>query len=165
MMKQEPISNRLIALIDLFELHTPFFDYVLEGISDEDSINRLGTKANHITWLAGSLVQERYELANLLGLNLKSAANELFKDHKGIQENAIYPPLDSFKKDWKEIYTVLKAQLLKVTDQELDKILEFPGMSFSLYEMISFQMYREANCIGQIALWRRLLGYDAMKYM
>lgn len=164
-MKQQPVSNRLYALIDLFDLHTPFFDSVLAGISDKDSTDRLGTKANHIAWLAGSLVQERYELANLLGLNLKSSAHELFKDHKGIQENADYPSLDSFKKDWKEISPLLKSQLLKVTDQELDKILEFPGMSFPLYEMISFQMYREANCIGQIALWRRLLNYDAMKYM
>ena len=164
-MKQQPTSNRLYALIDLFDLHTPFFDSVLEGISDEDSINRLNTKANHVAWLAGSLVQERYELANLLGLNLKSNADELFNDHKGIQENAIYPSLDSFKKDWKEISPVLKVQLLKATDQELDKVLEFTGMSFPLYDMISFQMYREANCIGQIALWRRLLGYDAMKYM
>lgn len=164
-MKHEPVSNRLYALIDLFDLHTPFFDSVLEGISDEDSTNRLKTKANHVAWLGGSLVQERYELAKLLGLNLTSASNELFKDHKGIQEDAIYPSLDSFKKDWKEISPVLKAQLLKVTDQELDKILEFPGMSFPLYDMVSFQMYREANCIGQIALWRRLLGYEAMKYM
>lgn len=164
-MEQKPVSNRLIGLIDLLDLHTPFLDSALDGISEEDATNRLGTKANHIAWIAGSLVQERYELANLMGLNLKSAANELFKDHKGIQENVTYPSLDSYKKDWKEISPVLKAQLLKVTDQELDKMLEFPGMSFSLYEMVSFQMYREANCIGQIALWRRLLGYDAMKYM
>ncbi len=164
-MKQQPISNRLYALIDLFDLHTPFFDSVLDGISDEDAINRLNTKANHVVWLAGSLVQERYELANLLGLELKSAANELFKDHKGIQENTVYPSLAALANDWKEISPVLKAQLLKATDQELDKVIEFPGMSFPLYDMISFQMYREANCIGQIALWRRLLGYEAMKYM
>ncbi len=164
-MKQEPVSKRLYALIDLFDLHTPFFDSVLVGISDEDATNRLNTKANHVAWLAGSLVQERYELASLLGMNLKSAANELFKDHKGIQEDAIYPSLDSFKKDWKEISPILKDQLLKVTDEELNKVLEFPGMSFPLYDMVSFQMYREANCIGQIALWRRLLGYEAMKYM
>lgn len=164
-MKQEPISNRLCAIIDLFDLHTPFFERALDGVSEEDACNRLGTKANHVAWLAGSLVQERYELANLLGLNLKSAANELFKDHKGIQEDATYPALDSFKQDWKEISPVLRAQLLKATDQELDMVLDFPGMSFPLYDMISFQMYREANCIGQIALWRRLLGYEAMKYM
>ncbi len=164
-MKLQPVSNRLYALIDLFDMHTPFFGSALDGISDEDATNRLNTKANHIAWLAGSLVQERYELANLLGLNLKSKAHELFKDHKGIQENATYPSLDSFKKDWNEISPILKTHLLKATDQELDKILEFPGMSFPLYEMISFQMYREANCIGQIALWRRLLNYEAMKYM
>lgn len=164
-MKQQPVSSRLYALIDLFDLHTPFFESALDGISDEDAVERLNTKANHMAWLAGSLVQERYELANLLGLDLKSKAHELFKDHKGIQENEIYPSLDAQKEDWREISPVLKAQLLKATDEELDKVLKFPGMSFPLYEMISFQMYREANCIGQIALWRRLLGYEAMKYM
>jgi len=164
-MKNQPVSNRLYAIIDLFDLHTPFFESALDAISEEDSTNRLGTKANHIAWIAGSLVQERYETANLLGLDLKPSAHELFKDHKGIQENVGYPSLDSFKKDWKEISPILRAQLLTVSENELDKILEFPEMSFSLYEMISFQMYREANCIGQIALWRRLLGYDAMKYM
>jgi hypothetical protein len=40
-----------------------------------------------------------------------------------------------------------------------------PGDSMRFYELVSFMTYREANCIGQIALWRRLLGYDAMKYM
>ncbi|HTM99862.1 MAG TPA: hypothetical protein VL088_13995 [Pedobacter sp.] len=164
-MKQQPVSNRLYALIDLFDMHTTYFNNALAGISDEDSLNRLGTKANHVAWIAGSLVQERYELAGLFGSTLKSSANELFKDHKGIQENAVYPALDSYQQDWAEISPILKEYLLKATEEELDRVLEFPGMSFPMYEMVSFQMYREANCIGQIALWRRLLGYDAMKYM
>ncbi|WP_235969763.1 hypothetical protein [Pedobacter planticolens] len=54
---------------------------------------------------------------------------------------------------------------MQVTEEQLDKMLEFPGMSFPMFEMVSFNIYREANCIGQIALWRRLLNYDAMKYM
>ncbi len=164
-MKQQPVSNRLYALIDLFDMHTAYFENALAGISDEDSLNRLDTKANHIAWIAGSLVHERYELASLFGSSLKPSANELFKDHKGIQDNESYPSLDSFKQDWQKISPVLKDQLLKATDKELDRVLEFPGMSFPLYEMVSFQTYREANCIGQIALWRRLLNYDAMKYM
>ena len=164
-MKQQPASNRLYALKDLLDLHTTFFDNALAGISDEDSTDRLGTKANHIAWLAGSLVQERFEIAKLLGSALTPSANELFKDHQGIQETAIYPSLESFKEDWKEISPVLKDLLLKATDDELDRVLDFPGMSFPLYDLISFQTYREANCIGQIALWRRLLDYDAMKYM
>jgi hypothetical protein len=164
-MKQQPVSNRLYALIDLYNLHTNFFKNSLDGISDEDSTDRLGTKANHVAWLAGSLVQERYELAKLFGSSLSPTANDLFKNHQGIQENAIYPSLESFKQDWKEISPVLKEQLLQAKDTELDKVIDFPGMSYPLYELISFQVYREANCIGQIALWRRLLDYDAMKYM
>ena len=34
--------------------------------------------------------------------------------------------------------------------------------SFPTFDFITFMCYREANCIGQIALWRRLLGYEAM---
>ncbi|WP_379090053.1 hypothetical protein [Pedobacter sp. UC225_65] len=70
-----------------------------------------------------------------------------------------------YQKDWETITPILRTYLLNATDAELDKILEFPGMSFSMYEMISFDIYREANCIGQIALWRRLLDYEGMKYM
>ncbi len=85
-MKPQPVSNRLYALIDLFDMHTTYFENALAGISDEDSLNRLGTKANHVAWIAGSLVHERYELASLFGSKLKPAANELFKDHQGIQD-------------------------------------------------------------------------------
>ena len=35
---------------------------------------------------------------------------------------------------------------------------------YSWYEMIYFTIDRESYCIGQLALFRRLLGYEAMKY-
>jgi hypothetical protein len=38
------------------------------------------------------------------------------------------------------------------------------GMKMSWYDMITFTMYREASMIGQLALWRRLLGHPALKY-
>jgi hypothetical protein len=59
----------------------------------------------------------------------------------------------------------LKDLLVKITDQKLDEKFEMmPGMSLTYYELITFIIYREANCIGQIALWRRLLGYEALRY-
>lgn len=160
------VSNRMYGFLALYDMHTPFYHSVLEGISEEDATKRLDTKANHVNWLAGSLLQERYELANLLGVDLKSSANELFKHHQGIKDEE-YPTLSSYKKQWDVISPVLREKLLVVTDQELDKVIDFPveQMSFPLLEMVSFNTYREANCIGQIALWRRLLGYEAMKYM
>jgi hypothetical protein len=164
-MEIKTTNKRIHALIVLYDLHTNFFNAALEGISDADAQQRLETKANHIAWIAGSLVQERYELANILGEKLKSVSDELFADHKGIQDGLVYPSLSSYKKDWEKISPILREKLEAVTDEKLDEVLEFPGMRFPVYEMISFDIYREANCIGQIALWRRLLGYEGMKYM
>lgn len=161
----KPVSNRMYGFLILFDMHTDFFYSVLADLKDEDANERLNTKANHIAWLAGSLVQQRFDLENMLGGELKAVADELFKDNKGIQADVVYPNLSVYQEDWKKITPILREKLLNVSEDELNKILEFPGMSFPLFEMISFNTYREANTIGQIALWRRLLDYEPMKYM
>ena len=157
-------SSRMYSLITLYDMHTGFFTKAIDGISDNDAHNRLNTKANHISWLAGSLVQERFDLASNLGAGMKQNAYELFKNHQGIQDNVTYPALPEFKKDWDNVTPVLRSFLSDLTDEKLDSVFEIPEMKMSYYELISFLTYREANCIGQIALWRRLLGYPAIKY-
>lgn len=165
-MVQKTNSNRIFSLIVLYDMHTNFFFSALDGISDNDAHNRLNTKANHIAWLTGSLVQQRYEIATSLGADRKQAAHELFKDNKGIQDNVTYPSLAEFKKDWESITPVLKEALVNVSDEKLDELFEMmPEMKMTYFDLITFIIYREANIIGQIALWRRLLGYEAMKYM
>jgi hypothetical protein len=159
-------DSRLSSFLVLFDWHTDFFISALDGISDTDAQNRLDTKANHMAWLAGSLVQQRYELANVLsGENQKQQADELFTDNKGIQDGVAYPPLEQFKADWKKITPVAREAFINADAAILDGKIMMPGMEMTRFELVSFSIYREANCIGQIALWRRLLGYDAMKYM
>ena len=165
-MVQKTNSNRIFSLVVLCDMHTTFFFSALDGISDNDAHNRLNTKANHIAWLTGSLVQQRHEIATSLGADRKQAAHELFKDNKGIQDNVTYPSLAEFKKDWENITPVLKEALVNVSDEKLDELFEMmPEMRMTYFDLITFIIYREANIIGQIALWRRLLGYEAMKYM
>jgi len=165
-MKIKTASSRMYSLIVLYDMHSQFFSKAIEGISDKDAHNRLNTKANHIAWLTGSLVQERFELANsITGSELKQGAHELFKDHKGIQDGVTYPPFAEFKKDWEIITPILRDALVKVNDEKLDTKFTMPEFSMTYYELITFMTYREANCIGQIVLWRRLLGYEPIKYM
>jgi hypothetical protein len=161
----ETVSTRMQGILPLFDLHTGFFPKVLDGITDEDAHKRLDTPANHIAWLAGSLVQQRFEMAGLLKVEATSSANDLFKDFQGIKDSQQYPSLGIFKEDWQKISPLLRTALVNVTDEQLDHILEFPGMKMSLWDLLTFNIYREANCIGQIALWRRLLKYEPMKYM
>jgi hypothetical protein len=63
----------------------PFFQTFIDGISDDDRHNRLDTKANHIAWLAGSLVQQRFEIAQAFGSDLAARLNELFKAKKAFR--------------------------------------------------------------------------------
>ncbi len=161
-------DSRLFGYVVLHDMHTQFFRNALDGITDKDAQSRMDTRANHIAWLAGSLVQQRYEQAYMLGAasGLQQAAQELFKDNKGIQDQVEYPALASFIKDWDIISPVLRGALVAADAKQLDEVREFmPEYRASVFEMTSFIVYREANCIGQIALWRRLLGYEAMKYM
>jgi len=165
-MQDKPQSNRVFSLVVLYDMHTGFFNAVLDNISDADAHNRLQTKANHVAWLTGSLIEQRYDLARQLGVGKTQSANELFKNNQGIKDDVKYPSLDSFKKDWEIITPILREALLKATDEKLDGKFEMmPGMMMTNFELLTFCIYREANIIGQIALWRRLLGYEAMKYM
>jgi hypothetical protein len=163
-MEIKTTSSRMHSLIVLYDMHTKFFLKALEGISDKDAHNRLNTKANHIAWLAGSLVQERYQLASEFGSDLKQGAYELFRDHRGIQDNVTYPPLADLKKDWEAISPLLRNSLVNVPDSKLDSEFKIPQMSMPYFDLIAFMTYREANCIGQIILWRRLLSYEGIKY-
>ncbi|MGZ8517031.1 MAG: DinB family protein [Chitinophagaceae bacterium] len=165
-METRTTSNRMSSLIVLYDMQTAYFLNAIEGITDKDAHNRLNSKANHIAWLTGSLVQQRFEIANRLGVEDKQAGDEFFNDNKGILDGTVYPSLESFKKDWLRISPVLRDALINVPDKKLDESFEMmPGMKMTNFDLIAFTSYREANCIGQVALWRRLLGYPPMKYM
>ena len=165
-MQTKPVSNRMYAHLVLFEMHTKFLHAALEGISDEDAHKRLETKANHIAWLTGSIIQQRFEVAKMFGSKHISPADESFKNNKGIQDDITYPSLKDFLKDWEIISPVLREIFVNLPDDKLDEVFELmPEMKMPHFDFISFVIYREASIIGQLALWRRLLDYKAMNYM
>ena len=88
------------AFLVLLDFHTKLFRNVLDSVTDEDAVRRLDTPANHMAWIAGSLVQERFVLAKAMGIDTVSQTSDaLFRDHKGIQEGVTYPSLAEYRKD------------------------------------------------------------------
>jgi hypothetical protein len=163
-MELKTTSTRTQGLLDLFDLHTSFFSRAIEGISAEDMHNRLNTQANHMAWLTGSLVQQRLTMTTETQPGLTQAGAELFADYKGIQDGATYPTNEQYLKDWEKISPIARKVLVDVDDQKLDSEIDMGGMKMTYYELISFTIYREASMIGQLALWRRLLGHPALRY-
>ena len=163
-METQTASTRMIGLLKLFDYQTRFFPKALDGISEDDMHNRLQTQANHPAWLAGALVQQRFNMAKEVGSTLKQTGEDLFKDFKGIQSNVRYPSNQEYLNDWNAITPAARESIVKIDDKKLDSEIDMGGMKMTYYELICFTIYREASIIGQLALWRRLLGYPALKY-
>lgn len=163
-MESKTASSRTTGLLTLFDYQTTFFPKVLTGISEEDMHNRLGTAANHPAWLAGALVAQRFLMTSEMKIDFKQTKDELFKNNKGIQDGIKYPSNEEYLADWERITPLARQAVIEMDDQKLDSIMDMGGMKMSYYELLCFTIYREASIIGQLALWRRLLGYPAMKY-
>jgi len=163
-MEKKTASTRTIGLLTLFDFHTGFFPRALDGISEQDMHNRLNTQANHPAWLAGALVQQRFMMTSETGSGLKQTREELFKNNKGIMADTKYPTNAEYLKDWQRITPEAREALVMIDDKKLDSDFDMGGMKMTYYDLISFTIYREASMIGQLALWRRLLGYPALKY-
>ncbi|MBB2148146.1 DinB family protein [Pedobacter gandavensis] len=163
-MEVNTVSVRMQGLLSLFDLHTGFFAKALVGVSEEDMYNRLNTQANHMAWLTGSLVGQRFWMTAETNPGLKQTGFELFSEHKGIQEGVKYPTKEEYLKDWEMISPIARKALINIEDEKLDSEIDMGFMKMTYYEMISFSIYREASIIGQLALWRRLLGYPGLKY-
>ena len=163
-METQTASNRTIGLLKLFDYHTGFYAKALDGMSEDDMHNRLNTQANHPAWLAGALVTQRFMMASENGSKQKQTGEELFSNWKGIQPDARYPTIKEYISDWDRITPEAREALRSMDDKKLDSQLDMEGMKMSHYEMLCYTIYREASIIGQLALWRRLLGYPALKY-
>ena len=163
-MKIQTASTRMQGFLTLFDYHTGFFPKALDGISKENMHNRLQTQANHPAWLAGALVNQRFMMTTETGTGQKQTGEELFKNNKGIQEGVTYPANEEYIADWNRITPEAREALIKIDDNKLDSLFEMEGMKMTYYELVSFTIYREANMIGQLALWRRLLGYPGIRY-
>lgn len=157
-------SSRMEGLLTMFDLQTGFLERALDGIPEQDMHNRMNTEANHMAWLAGSLVAQRFMMASEIKPELQQTGAELFSNNKGIQKDAKYPDNDAYIKDWNTITPFSREALEAFTDERLDSEVDMGGMKMTWYDVITFTLYREANMIGQLALWRRLLGYAALKY-
>lgn len=161
-------SNLVRVLIPGYRMHSQLFNNVIDGISLEDAKQRINGRTNHVLWMVGNLVNCRYWLSSALGLSEKDPNESLFADAKALDESFNYPQLEELKLEWHKISPILFNKLCNLTDEELLRKFSI-GMETSFIEenylnAVGMCVDREEYLMGQLALMRRILGYDAMKY-
>ena len=159
-------KTALQFFISVFDFHTAQYHNALESIPGKETHNRLNSKANHIAYIAGRMIYERHELAKGININVDLTTTKEFQDFKGIQDNVTYPSLEEYKKDWDTISASLKEGLQKLTEEQLNGADPFnmPGGNYTLFDSIVFSIDHESYFLGQLGLYRRLLGIAATKF-
>jgi hypothetical protein len=104
-------------------------------------------------------------IANVLGANVQEPFPHLFAQGKGMQKNEAYPSLTELTKGWDSVSQKLSEKLNSLTEAELNANAPFPTpCGTTIKDFLAFCAHHEAYTIGQIGIFRRFLGYPAMKY-
>ena len=115
-----------------FALHNRLFNNVLEGIADMEGNKRLGETVNHLQWIAGHLINSRYNFAARLGLTERFPYKELYSDatlpppgNRPIDEAIAYPSLTETLQYWNSLSATFVETVAKVTDEQAAADLPF----------------------------------------
>lgn len=167
-MVQKPVSKTLEIVVPGYRMHSQSFRNVLDGISEEDALIRLEGKTNHCIWIVGNLVNCRYWMADLLGIDKKDPNGALFNEGRALDPALPYPTLEALRQEWHTISGPVYEHLLTVTDEALQQAVPF-GMGIPFLEenklnMMGMCIDRESYLLGQLGLMRRALNYPAASY-
>ncbi len=161
-------SNKLDIIIPAYRMHSQSLKNALEGITEEAALKRIDNNTNHVVWMTGNLVNCRYWIGNLLGIEDKDPHEDLFKEGRALDESLDYPTLEDLKKSFAIISPKVYQKLLSATDEQLDKAFSFgmniPFVPENVLNMIGMCVGREDYLFGQIGLMRKLLGLKGMSY-
>ena len=154
------------ALVAQFDLHMKLFNNVLDGLSDQEANRRPARDINNIKWLAGHLTTTRFSLKNIADIDRPDPYAELFAHGKSLRDNIDYPSLDQIRGLWNEISDQISTGLSRMPENVLNgpAPARLPIGDDTYEGMLAFLMHHEAYHIGQMALLRRMLGRESMKY-
>ncbi|MFN0030982.1 MAG: DinB family protein [Flavobacteriales bacterium] len=159
------MSKSIQHLINQYNLQTRLFNNATVGISDEQSEKRMSADTNPIAWLTGHTVSTRFMLAGALGLQESEPFPDLFQNGKGADANSKYPSMNALTKDWNSISEKVGKALSALSEEAIATKMPRPvPTGETLGDFISFLMHHEAYTIGQLGIYRRFHGLEAMKY-
>ncbi len=164
----ETASKKLAIIIPAYRMHSQSFKNVLDGITEEMGLKRIDNKTNHIVWMTGNIVNCRYWIGKLLGIEDKDPYENLFSEGRALDENLAYPTLEALKESFASISPKVYEKLLTATDEELDKAFSFgmnvPFIPENILNFIGMCIGREDYLFGQIGLMRKMLDLKGMSY-
>lgn len=154
------------VLVNLFALNSKIFNNALKNISDKEAQKPINSTTNSISWIAGHTVDTGYNLAAILGISSENPYAADFGFGKPFDPTAKYPSLEKMLADWNALSPKIEAAIGKLTQDQLNADTPFPlpYNEQSIRGLLSFQMHHISYEVGQLGLYRKILGKESLSY-
>jgi hypothetical protein len=87
----------------IFNLNDRLFINALEGLTDEQAMQRLTPHNNPLNWIAAHTVDARYLALMLLGKPAQTPYKGMFENFKAYDPAIKYPGLENIRYEWKKV--------------------------------------------------------------
>lgn len=150
----------------VLKLNTRLFKNCFDKVDEAAALKRFIDGNNNMAFLGIHLVDARYYLAGLLGVEVESPFKGTLDDVSSIDDMKEYPELSRLLTWWSEAGGILEDRFASVTDEDLGKKSpqEFPLEDKTVLGAVAFLLEHESFHIGQLAFLRKHAGFDPMSY-
>lgn len=161
------MANTMYPVRLILNLNDRLFLNALEGVTENQALERISDHNNPLNWLAAHTVWARYNMCKLLGNS--TAQNPylgMFESFKPFDAAVDYGTLAMAKTEWNTATGALKESLATISDDYLLEEAPFknPTGDFTVAGGITFLAQHESYDIGQIAFLKKYFTGEAMKY-
>ncbi len=150
----------------IFNLNERLFNNALEGITEEDSKERISGHVNPINWIAAHTVWARYNALVFLGTPVENPYSKLFENFKAYDSSLKYPSLAEIKDEWKKASGLLRNAIESVSQEHIDadSPIKSPIGDFTNGGTVAFLAQHESYDIGQMGFLKKFFTKEAMSY-
>ena len=150
----------------IYRLNSRLFLNCLEGMEEGQARWRPGPGSNSASYLALHLIQSRFFLAKLLGLDLVDPYASNTTGAKSIDDLKEIPSLEGLRDTWRGVTGSVREKLKTVPEAQLQAQVptKLPAEDKSLLGIIAFMMQHESYHIGQLGFLRKQVGLEGMSY-
>ena len=133
-----------------------------EALSAEDFTRRVEDRGNSYAWIFSHIVDARYLMARLIGLEGEFPYTELFVQGAAHPAASLLPPRAEIEQHWEQVSARLIDRLGALTDTDLDADSgrDFPHGDRTVSGGLSLLCLHESYHVGQLGYLRVLLGHQ-----
>jgi uncharacterized damage-inducible protein DinB len=160
------MEPQVAPLHAILELNTDLLLNCLDGLSDEEALQRLAGGGNTVAFLAAHLTDTRHFLARRLGHPLANPLSRYLAEASSIDDIVEWPTVAEQRDWWRAVSRHLCAVVAARTPEELRRanVHRFPMEDSTELGLIAFLVQHDSYHIGQVGFLRRQLGKTAMTY-